>query len=308
MAFGNIVVFIGQSLIVDNPGSTLFSHIPDRQYVFKMAGGTRILSNFGHGSNSSNSNWNTYLSTGVTTNSPVVKFADEWEARENGGWFSNGNLYVLVCGRSGASFAVQYGIDDSSQWNLERKRNLNSAWDGTYYSIPSDLGGGVYPTGASYSCVSTLTQTLSAMVSEIVLKGETPRLLFCCWAHGQADSFSLTAANAYENNENGLIDVIADTLGVSRAQIPWYSVLLSGEPLTRIGASIVNQAKRNVVSNLPLGKIIDPTLFIGYNPNDLSTYGGYHTDGTHLSDLASWRIADQCWNLGVNVNKFGSTL
>ena len=308
MAVVNLVVFAGQSLIVDNPGSTFFGHVPDRQFVQKMAGGSRTLSPFGHGASSSNGNWNVYAGAGVTTNSPVVKFADEWEARTNGGYMDIGDLVAIVCGRGGASFAVEYGIDDSSQWNLLRHRNLSSTWDGTFYSTPSDQGGGVYPTGPSYSCVDTLTQALASAVSIIEGAGDQVRFLFGCWAHGQADSFTMAAANAYQANEQGLMQVVADTLGIDIAELPWHTVLLSGEPLTRTGGPTVNAAKRALAAQYPNVSVIDPTAFPGYDPGDADTYGGYHTDGTHLSDLAAWRISDANWSLSVDAGNLGVTL
>lgn len=302
MAFGNLVVFIGNSLQVANSATTDESN--ECEFVKSMNGGTREFTQFAHGNLPGDvvSNWNLYAASDVVGTGPFCAFAQEWSARSNGGWHNLGDLFGLVVAKAGASLGTEYSIADSSQWNVERKRNNSSSqWDGTYYSVPTETGG-VWSTGPEYSLVDTLLQGIDAAVDAITALSLTPRLMFVNCIHGHADALNTTAAANYESRLTALHALVANQFGITQNQLPWRNTLLAGDALDRVGAATINQAMLNMKAAFTKTYIIDPTKFGAYEDDPDTNYGGlYGSDNIHLSDKGVYWFGDANWNVNVSL-------
>lgn len=302
MAFGNLVVFAGQSWLDGAFSGSNADIVPTHDNVYAMAAKSRVFTKFDVAAK-----WNTFLDVVTIGNSPVLKFAAEWQGRINGGALSE-DLFILSVARGGSGFDLQYEIIGSTQWREDRKMNDGLGGSTGLYDIPADIGGGVYEIGNNCSAYETLKQSLTAAVADIEGRGLTARLLFVCWAQGHAEATVASLSSvAYKDYELSIKTLVETTLNISDA--PWFTVKIAGGGIARPSAAAVNSAKDEIASEHSNARVVEVVEFPEYDPEDTEFYGGIMgNDGVHLSDFGCWRIADACVSLSIDSGNMGITL
>ncbi|WP_434524577.1 hypothetical protein [Photorhabdus asymbiotica] len=198
------------------------------------------------------------------------RFAKLWQDHINEGNSLNlPDLYVILMGWGGQGMYLDNPPDN--RWAPERD--------------PSDVES-LYPRAI---------RTLCMAVESLRKLGKNPRILAVHWNQWEAETESLLAARASEQNFTRIITGISDALG--SCCIPWrlyYPLSVAFDP---INTNYVLEAINNVIANAPQYR----TLIDARNSPDYTgvapQFGVFLPDEIHYAGKAQTWFAQQEWEL-----------